>query len=536
MKGSRWQRLDLNWILVLVLAAAATYIWVQLLTSNLFVFTEARDMIGWHQWPGDLARWLLFPEPIWGPGRLTGMASYQLTGLVCGTNLACISGVGAAMLGVATALLLVHTRQVTRSKAIAVGVAILWVLSPAVLGISIWQSARFDTLAFSGVLAAGILWWSVFSRPTVTPAWAVATVVGSILVMAFTFNAKEVTYFLVGMMPALAVIRGAGRPGAVRRNLALCVVPVAYGVWFIAHALTHIQEAYAASSGGSPSFDIATRLLTQLFGLHRGFMFVGQEGSTYELLSGVALAGFWVFVLAVAVAFGVSAYHGLLWRPMARLRARRWGHLVGQAGPWLYVATVIPIIIVLSSRSRGAETYYLTLAYWAFLSLAGMTLRWLVGYLPRRRAWLTTLVVLFVIPSLAAYASLLTERSTYGRLIADSDRMADTSSILRNALDERTVTSVSWRMVDELGPTAFFVLRGDSATYQPDDDIWPWLMHDRTARPEVAALVDGTLEELRAATADNATEGEVLVIMDRDYELLLVAHQGDVLWDPRSDR
>lgn len=491
-------------------------------------------MIAWHQWPGDLSRWLLFPELAWGPGRLTGLASFQLTGRVCDMNLSCINGVGAAMLSVATVLLLVHTRQVTRSAVIAIGVAVLWVLSPAVLGISIWQSTRFDILAFSGVLAAGILWWAVFSRPVVTPIWAIATVAGSILLMAFTFNAKEVAFFLVGMMPALAVIRGAGRPGSVPRNLLLCVIPVAYGIWFVVHALTHTDPAYAATIGGSPSTEVASRLLTKMFGLHQGFMFVRQEGPTYQLLSGVALTGLWLFVAVLVVAFAVSVGRGLLWRPLARLRTRRWGPLIARIGPWLYVTTVVMVVITLGSRSRGAETYYLTLPYWAFLSLGGMTLRWLSGYLPRRKLWLAALVALFVVPSLAAYASLLTERSTYGRLVAASARMADASSILRNTLAGRTVTRVSWRMLDELGPTAFFVVRGDPATYEPARDIWPWLMHERMSRPEVVPLTAGTLEELRATTTGSA--GDVVVAMGRDYELLLVIHEGDVLWDPSASR
>ena len=52
MKSPARPHANLAWVLLLALAGAIVFVWVQLLTSNLFVFTEARDMIGWHQWPG----------------------------------------------------------------------------------------------------------------------------------------------------------------------------------------------------------------------------------------------------------------------------------------------------------------------------------------------------------------------------------------------------------------------------------------------------------------------------------------------------
>lgn len=531
--GRLRDQLDTQWLLTLALGALGAFIVTYLLTANLFVWTEARDMIGFPGWPGDVWRWLLFPELNYGPGRLTGMASFQLTGALCGTDLACVNGLGAAMVASATVLLLVHTRQITRSAPMAVAIAILWVLSPAVLSLSFWQSARFDILAVIGVLASGILWWDVFGRRRLSPAWAIAAVVASILLMAFTFNAKELGYLLVGMMPALAVVRGAGRWSALWRNLALSVVPVLYGTWFIIHALTHIQPAYAATISNAPMLDKSVQLLSQMLGVHPGFMFIRQQGPDFELLNRAALLGLGLFLAALTVAGVMSVRGGLMQRPLARLRSRHWGHLIKQAGPWLYLGGMFIVVLVTSSRSRGANAYYLPLAYWALLSLGGMGLRWVSGYLPRPRLAVAVLAILFAVPALSGYASLLTERSTYGRLVTASSQMADAGSILRNALEGRDVEGVSWRMLD-LGPEAFYVTRGDARTFQPGRDIWPWLMKDATKRPQVTPLEEGALEQLRATVSEFAAPGEVLLVMDRDYELLMLAHEGEILWDPDS--
>lgn len=123
------------------------------------------------------------------------MAAFQLTGKVCAVDTECVNAVGAILTAGAVVLLIVHTRQITRSVGLAVVVAIMWLLSPLVLGISIWQSARFDMLAFIGAIAAGVLWWKVFGQRILSRGAMVLAVVASILTMAFAFNAKETMYY-----------------------------------------------------------------------------------------------------------------------------------------------------------------------------------------------------------------------------------------------------------------------------------------------------------------------------------------------------
>ena len=418
------RRWDVQWLTTLVLGALGAFSVVFLLTADLFVWTEARDMIGLPNWPGDFPRWLLFPELHYGPARLTGMASFQLTGKLCGADLGCVNGVGAAMLSAGTVLLLIHTRHITRSRVIAVAVAALWVLSPPVLGIAVWQSARFDSLVFIGVVATGVFWWESLGGDD-SRGWQVATIVVSVLLMAFTFNAKEVGFLLVGMMPALAIVRGAGRPGAIRRNLVLTVIPLTYGIWFVAHALTHVEPIYAADASGAPMVPQVRQLLTEMFGVSRRFMFTNAQGETYESLNRLAKLGYLIFGIALLLAVVVAQRHGLLRRPLVRLRTQRWGRLTTQAAPWLYLAGMAVVIIAVSARSSGAGAYYLPLAYWAVLALGAMAVRWICGYVPRRRPVLIVLSVLYVVPALTAFASLLTDGTTYGRLVAASRQMAE---------------------------------------------------------------------------------------------------------------
>jgi hypothetical protein len=482
-------------------------------------------------WPGDVMRWLLFPEPDFGPGRLTGMGTYQLTGRLCGTDTACVATAGAVLTGIATVLLLVHTRQLMRSALIAVAVGSLWLLSPPLLGISLWQSARFDLLGFIGVVAAGSLWWWAFGRAQLGLGMGVVVALLSIPVMAFAFGSKEAYLYLAGVLPAMAIGRGLGRSGRVWRNLAVAALPMAYGIYYVWHALTNASSAYLDVVGGADPLRIVPRLLRETVGVDRAFMFLNQEGERRELSLALAQIGFGLFVLALIAVAVWSIRRGLLRRPLARLRTGAWTLLARRLVPWVYLAGTIIVLVGAAARSEGAVAYYMPVGYWAALTLGALTIRWLARPLPRPQMSAAVLGLLYAIPALVAYVSLVTLGSTYGQLEVASARMADAGAIIRGALAERRVEQVDWRML-QLPATGFYVTRGDPATNLPDDDIWPWLMQDRNARPDVVALETGTLDELRRRVAELGGPGRALVVMDGGYRLLLLAHEGRIYWDP----
>ncbi|CAN5580473.1 hypothetical protein BH24CHL9_BH24CHL9_05420 [soil metagenome] len=515
--------------LILALSALAAFTFIYVLTHHLFVWTEARGMI-LDAWPGDLQQWLLFPEPFCGAGRLTGIATFQLTGRVCGVDTDCVNAVGAILTAGAMVLLIVNTRQITRSVGLAVVVALMWLLSPAVLGISIWQSARFDILAFIGAMAAGALWWKVFGQRILSRGTMVLAVVASILTMAFAFNAKETMYYLAGLIVFLAVVRGAGVEGAIRRNLAIALIPVAYATFFIAHALTHTDPTYAASVGGGDVVRRVQVLIFETLGLHDNFMFVWQRGGSFEWLNTAARVGYVVLVAAVVSAGYLALRRARRSRVLASVRGRRLLRLIRHLGPWLYLAGTAAIIIGISSRSLGAAVYYLPIASWALLVLGVLVLRWLSTAFRYRRTALALLLALFALAPSLGYLSYLTERSTYRQLNEASARMDDASAILRGALAGREVAHVAWRML-ALPDTSFFVTRGDARTYQPGRDIWPWLMRDPGARPDVTPLADGTQASLRDDVQRYAGPGQVLLVMTGEYDLVLLAHEGQILWE-----
>jgi hypothetical protein len=358
----------------------------------------------------------------------------------------------------------------------------------------------------------------------------VLTALASILVMAFAFNSKELMYYLVGMMPLLAIVRGVGLPGRVARNLLIAALPVAYGASFIAHALTHISPEYAAHAGGNDIVPWVVNLVSQALGLSPNYMFLWHLEGPFQGLNTTARVGF------IAAAFiGVA---GLIWairrhgarRIVVMVKRRRWALLIRRAGSGLYLGATLLIVLLVSARSRGAAVYYLPIAYWAGITLLFVAIRWVSRWLPEWRLGTVGLAMVFVVPSVISYASLLVEGTSFARLSAAATRITDAGTVLRETLADREVSEVRWRMLS-LPETAFYVVRGDAVTYQPSDEIWPWLVRDPTAHPTVTAVLDGDLDDIRATVARNRAAGTVVLVMSDDYEVLLVGHEGQILWD-----
>jgi hypothetical protein len=527
----RWLR---PWPAFAMLVGVAAFAFTFIVAYDLFVLTEARRLI-LESWPLDPVRWLLFPEPNYGPGRLTGMAGFQLTGAVCGVDGVCVNAVGAALVGLSAGLLAVHTRQVASSGLIALVVAVLWLISAPVLGVSIWQSARFDILAFIGVMLAGILWWAAFGRRRMTIGWILAVVLGSPIILALAFNAKEVTYYLPAAMLLLAVVRGLGRRRAVLRNLLLSVMPLAYSAWFIAHALTHLSESYLEHADSGGMLERIPTLVLQGLGLHGNFLFVWQRGDVHDQLVSVARSGYLLLGVALVVGLVIAAWLRRRAAASRGARSRPLWHTLRRAGPWLYLGFTLLILIAVGSRSRGVAAYYMPIAVWAFMTLVLMAIRVIGAPLPRRLAAITTLglIGLLVAIQVTTYASHGTESSTYRQLVDGSVRMQDLRGMLDAAIGDRPVERVAWRM-SEVGESAYLITQGEPVTLLPDDDIWPWLVADPDASPEVTGGLGAAPEQIAGDLATHGGPGDVVIVTTGDYVPVFLAYEGRVLWDPGS--
>jgi hypothetical protein len=337
-------------------------------------------------------------------------------------------------------------------------------------------------------------------------------------------------YYLVGMMPLLAVVRGIGIPGRVARNLLIAALPVAYGVYFIAYALTHTVPEYAAHAGSNDIVPAVFQLVSQSLGLSAYFMFLWHLEGPFRGVNTVAQIGY-----IAAMIMGVAALIWAIRRRGARrfavlVKRRRWASLIRRSGSGLYLGVTLLVVLLVSARSRGAAVYYLPIAYWAGLTLLFVTIRWVGRWLPGRTWMSVGLAMGFAVPALISYASLLVDGTSYARLSTAAARITDAGTVVRETLEGRDASQVHWRMLG-LPETAFYVVRGDPVTYQPTDEIWPWLVQDPTAHPSVTAVLDGDLDQMRAAIARHSLPGEVLLVMSDDYEVLLISHEGQVLWD-----
>jgi hypothetical protein len=527
----RAQGIDLAWWLILVLAALGTFVFLSFLVQHFFIWTEARSLM-LYRYPGDLAQFLLFPEPDYGAGRLTRVGALALTGRYCGVDPVCVNNVSNVLIAGAVVLLLAHTRQLSRSTVLALTVAGLWLLLPPLLGNAMWKSAWNDVLAFIFIMLAGGLWWRVFGRAGLSRPVLVTFAAINVPLLALAFNSKELTFYLVGILPLLAVARGAAAR-MVSRNLLLSAPALLYAGWYIAWALTHIAPAYLEQVTSSDIVRTLPRLALQAIGLHRDFMFLVQSGDRFEQLFVAAWLAFVLFAIALVVTAAVAVGRAGLEPLVATVRARDWRRLTDRAGLALYLGATFAAVWILGARSQGAAAYYMVIAAWAGLTLTLLLIRWIAAQLPGTRAIGVGLTALLALPIVLVFASNLTAESTYRRLSAASEAMDRAGGILRSALAGREVTAVRWRMTD-LDPSAFFVTRGDPVTRQPGGDIWPWLLADFSARPEVTPLEAGGPADLRAALGDFSAPGETLLVMSPSYDILLLAHEGEVLYEAGS--
>jgi hypothetical protein len=247
MESSSRSALAWPFAAVLAVVGLAAFIVVMALSGDLFVFSEARTVLLRPPTEHDLLRFFVLPVPDWGHGRLASISWFEINGAICGVDHRCVNVAGAFLVAAGAVLAVFHARQIIGSLGVAVWVGLLWLLSPAVLALTMWQSTRYDSLAFVLALASMSLWWWALGRSWTSTLGGLAFVVGSVLLLALSFNAKEATYFLPGVLLLSALVRGYGIR-AVRRNLVLAAVPLLYATYFIGYGLSHLTAGYAANS------------------------------------------------------------------------------------------------------------------------------------------------------------------------------------------------------------------------------------------------------------------------------------------------
>jgi len=548
---------------VIVVAALVAFIVTWLLTRDQFVFTEARGY-ALFRLPLDPARWLALPVLDWGSGRLFGQLQFQLTGRLCSVDAGCFSIVGAAETAVAVAILVAHTYQLTRSMAIALLSAAFWVTSPALLGVSLWQAARFDLLVFSFMLGIAALWWQIAGREHLSRRWLAATIVGGLVLMNLALNTKETIYALVVTLPAIAVLRGVRFPGNIRRNLLLALPVLAYTAWFIAYGLTHMSASYAARTSSRSMVDGLVLLVRHGLGIDREFMYVQQTGDTVRALQSAAVLGFaalGVILVGLAVAAAVGSRRGRhpaleaapataldavetteADRPPDRGRGPAAAILAFGARravePYLLVAVAVPMVML--ARNDAPAAYYLLVPAWGVTVLLLLAVRELAARTPRPRLATGVTVGAWVVVHLLVFASLLVPGSTREQLLTGSDRLRDIGSTLRVTLQGRVPEAIAWRTLG-IPPTDFFLLRSAALPRvkgtlgsQVGEDLPPYLLRDRGAFPEVTYLTEGSLEDLRTGRPDLSGPGQALVVIDDRYRLLLVRYEGRTLYEAEA--
>lgn len=509
--------------LVGLVALAAGWI----IAADLFVLTEARWFISQSP-PIDWLRLLLLPQLHWGDGRLTGILTFQLTGALCGVDHRCVNGVGAALTAAGAALLVVHGRQLSGSLPLAGAAAIAWLVSAPTLAVLLWQAARFDLLALIGSVALATAWWAWLGRERLAPREIVAFELASLLLLAFALNAKESSYYLVGALPLVAVLRGAPIE-RIRRNVWLALPPLAYATFFVAWALTHVSPDYGRYAASQSPLEGLFELVTQGLGVNAELMYTGQSGPLLEALRTAAR----LLYAALAALLLAMAGGALLARRRSaategpRERRAGWRGLLAGVTAEIYLGLTVAAHLLVGARSEGAAAHYTLLAYWAAVMLLLLTLRRLGALGPRWRTAAATALVVAAVAGGAVYASQHVDRSLYRQITAASVQVRQLGERLAALLGDRQVSSVRWRSV-EMPSSAFFILRS-GPTNDVGPDLWPFMVGDTRARPSVTPLASGTAAELLARAGDFAAPGEVLVAIDAEYRLLLLVHAGEVL-------
>ncbi|MFN8622741.1 MAG: hypothetical protein U0869_18555 [Chloroflexota bacterium] len=530
-------------------AALGAFLVVLLAGNGLNVMTEARDYALWGP-RIDLPRWLAFPVLDWGSGRLFGQLQFVLTSKVCKVDAGCFNAVGALETAAATAILVVLTRQLTRSLPMALAAAALWVTSAPLLGLALWQAARFDLLVFTLVLTAMSLWWWVAERPGLGRRGSTGVVVATLALLNLAFNAKEIAYILVGLLPIIAVVRGWARPGLVRRNLLLLAIPLLYAAWFIGHGLTHMEPSYAARVSSQSLVGGALELARQGLGFGAQSMYLPVGGDPIDglrIVAAVLYAALALFLVTVALVAGVRAWRASRARRDRRadpgtdaprgsmVRIRRFlDRLVPGGGHVLVLLAVLAGTVPVIARNDWPAAYYLLLPFWSVAVLGLLLIRRLARGTPWPRAVTGVALGLWAAAHVAILVSLLAPGSAHDQLVRDSARVRDIGATLRWLLADQAAGPIRWRTIG-IPTTEFYLIRDPgrprlpTLQWQVGPELFPYLLLDPGWQRPVTFLTAGSVGELATAPDDPATAGDTTIAIDDQYRLLLLRVDDEVL-------
>ncbi len=516
------------WLLLFLasIAGLGVFLYLYLLTKDLFIFTEARGfLLNDRNLHFDVGQFFFFPQPtITGSGRLTTVISYIGISRLCGVDIRCINGADAAILAIGGAAILLHSYQVARSALLATLATAIWCFSAPTLGAAMWQSVLVDKTALIAAIACSGFWYWALARERFTLVAKIGFVMVSVLLLAVAFNAKEITFYLPAVMITLAVTRGTGSGRRLRRNIGLIALPLCYALWFIVYTLLNVTPDLASHVAGGDAFTGLATLMTDTLGIGRNFMGLGSSGPWFETMTAIARLAYGVTATAIAIGVVVA---------VRETRRRGWSfsasRVIERVGPELYLLVVFVSIVAISARTQFPNAYYMLIGYWALALLVLLTIRRIAAASQRPRLIETGLVALVVLSVGSAYLTHFVDGSAVPRLRAASAAITQTGTQIAGLLQGYPVTSVAWRTVG-VPDCEWYVLRGDGhSEIWPTPDIWPYLTGDATALPAVDVLTDETWPEYVARPLEFAQPGQAVVVISDTYGLVGLSYQGVVL-------
>lgn len=502
------------------------FLYVYLLTKDLFIFTEARGfLLNDRNLHFDIGQFFFFPRPtIDGSGRLVTTMSNIGIGQVCGVDIRCVNGAESAFLAIGGAAILLHSYQVARSVLLAILATAIWCFSAPALGAAMWQSVLVDKTALIAAIACSAFWYWALARERFTPGAKIVFTIVSVILIAVAFNAKEITFYLPAVMITLAVTRSSGSGRRLRRNLTLITLPLCYSLWFIVYTLFHVDSGLASHVAGGDAFTGVGTLLTDTLGIGHNFMGLGSWGSWFDATTAIAEVAYGVTATTITIGVVVAARHSRRRDPSSfASRARR------RFGPELYLLVVFLSIVAISSRTQFPNAYYMLIGYWALALLVLLTIRRIATASQRPRLVEMGLVALVSLSVGSAYLTHFGNGSAVPRLRTASSAMIQTGTRIAALLQGHTVTSVVWRTVG-VPDCGWYVLRGDGQSeIWPASDIWPYLTGDATALPTVDVLTDETWPDYVARPLEFAHPGQAVVIVSDTYGLVGLLYEGVLL-------
>ena len=528
----RWLR---PWPAFAALLGLAAFVFTFMVTYDLFVLTEARRLI-LESWPVDALRWLLFPEPNYGPGRLTGMAGFQVTGAICGVDGVCVNAVGAGSgRPVRRAPRHPHTPgHLERPHRHRRGGALA----------ALCSGARDEHLAVGALRRPRLHRRDARRHPLVGGLRATAD--------DDRLDPGRRAREPASSSPSRSTRR---RSPTTCRSRCCCWPSCAASAVHARSCATSCCRSCrsATACGSSPTRSRTCRRRTSSMptaaGCSRGcrrsccraWACTGTScscGSAARSTSGSSRPpGRATSCSASRSPWGSSSRRGETAAPTRSGSAARDPGGMPSAAParGSISASRWPSLIVVGSRSRGIAAYYMPIAVWAFMTLILMAIGVIGTRLPRRLGAIAAvaLVGLLVTIQVTIYGSHWTDAGTYRQLIAGSGRLEDLRGMLDAAIGDRPVDRVAWRM-SEVGESAYLITQGEPVTLLPDDDIWPWLLADPDRDADVTGGLGAAAEQVAGDLATHGGPGDVVIVTDRDYVPVFLAYEGRVLWDPGS--